>query len=115
MTKKAPEQDSMWRLRLDLASAKALMLVGSSPAEEDVDPNIHLFFYDRYWRLASLHEKAGRKRRAAALRARAEHHFGFCRGGGPPYQAAMAAPAPRPSIRTLAFGRDARDNPDDAA
>ena len=115
MTTNAPENDSIWRLRLDLASAKALMLVGASSAEDDIDPNVHLFFYDRYWRLASLHEKAGRTRRAAALRARAEHHFVFCRGGGPPYQAATAARAPRPSIRTLAFGRDTRDNPDDAA
>jgi hypothetical protein len=115
MTTNASERDSIWRLRLDLASAKALILVGSSPSEADIDPNVHLFFYDRYWRLASLHEKAGRTQRAAALRVRAEYHFKFCRGGGPPHEAAMAARAPRPSIRTLAFGRDARDNPDDAA
>ena len=114
MTTTTPEQDSIWRLRLDLASAKALMLVGSSHPEEDIDPNVHLFFYDRYWRLASLHEKAGRTRRAAVLRARAEHHLGFCHGG-PPYAAAMAAPAPRPSMRTLAFGRAASDNSDDAS
>jgi|SRR5882672_11858393 len=109
------ENDSAWRLRLDLASAKALMLVGSSTPDEDIDPDVHLFFYDRYWRLAALHEKAGRRRRAAGLRARAEHHFKFCRGGGPPYEAAAAAHVPRPPMRILAFGSDAGDNPDDVA
>ena len=107
--------ESIWRLRLDLASAKALMFVGASLSDEDVDPDVHLFFYDRYWRLAALHERAGHKRRAATLRTRAEHHFAFCHGDGPPHEAATVAQAPRPSIRTLAFGRDARDNPDDAA
>ena len=107
--------DTIWRLRVDLVSAKALLFVGSSAAEEEIEPDVHLFFYDRYWRLATLYEKAGRRRRAAKLRARAEHHLSFCPRGGPPYAAASAAQVPRPSIRTLARGRWTPADSDDAA
>jgi hypothetical protein len=48
MRSKAPEHESIWQLRLDLASAKALMFVGSSPSDEETDPDVHLFLYDRY-------------------------------------------------------------------
>jgi hypothetical protein len=110
---KTSERESIWGLRLDLVSAKVLLLLGSSPSDEDLEPSVHLFFYDRYWRLAVLHEAAGRNERAAMLRAGAEYHFAFCRGG-PPDQAATAR-APRPSMRALAFGRRDRDYHDDVA
>ena len=107
-------RDSIWRLRLDLASARALMLLGSSPADEDLNPDVHLFLYDRYSRLAALHEAAGRRANAAALRGRAQYHFGFC-AGGPQTDPDRADRPSRPPVRILAFGGQRRSPRDDAA
>ena len=58
-------------------------------------PEVHLYLYDRYWRLAVHHERQGKLYRAAILRAQAEKHYREAGHDGPPFAAALAMPRPR--------------------
>lgn len=92
--------DSLWSLRFDLLSAKLLVWVASSGRDADLRPETHLYFYDRYWRLAQAHARNGREARARMLRAKAEEHYRATDGDGPPYAAAMSMPRPRSWVMT---------------
>ena len=103
------DSDSAWKLRADLASARALLWVAGAGNRGEPTPEVHLYLYDRYWRLAKHHERAGHGRRAAALRRKAELHWSRSGHDGPPYAAALALPWTRPRVLTWAVGRPSEE------
>src|SRR5262245_37677723 len=108
--------DSLWSLSVDLLSAKALVWVASVGRDAELTPEAHLYFFDRYRRLAQYYRTHGRPRRAEQVQVKADEHY---RAGGwtdgPPYAAAMAMPRPRRFVCTDAISRGPFDEPDDAA
>lgn len=63
----------------------------------------HLFFFDRYSDLADYHRQKGRALKAEKFAAIAEAHFQAAPDDdGPPEEAAMAMPIPRPRLNTNA-------------
>jgi hypothetical protein len=108
--------ESLWSLSVDLISARVLVWVASVGRDADLTPEAHVYFFDRYSRLARYHRMHGRPKKAARLQAKAEDHFRAGGGSdGPPYAAAMAMPRPTRFVRTEAVSRNRFDGPDDAA
>lgn len=103
-----------WSLSLDLLSAKALVWFASWGRDVELTPEAHLFFYDRYLRLANHHRQRGRLDKAERFRAKAEEHD-VGTDDGPPYAAAMAMPRPGRMTVTNAVSKYRLDGPDDAA
>jgi hypothetical protein len=112
-----PEQDkSITALRLDLVTAKVLVWVASVGRDAELTDEAHIYFFDRYQRLAEYHRRRGHNMRAARLQARADEHYRLGGGDGPPYAAAMGMPRPRQWFATDAVARrHYRRGPDDAA
>jgi hypothetical protein len=113
--------DSWIALTVDLLSARLLVWLARAGKQADLTQPAHLYFSDRYRRLAEWHERRGRRQKAARLRARAEHHrqAGGGEDGPPPYAAALAMPRPRRFVVTEAVSRQRLGRvvppPDDAA
>jgi hypothetical protein len=107
--------DSAWALSIDLLSAKALVWIASVGKDAELTPEAHIYFFDRYSRLAECHRKRGRLKKAGELKAKAEEHYRSGGVDGPPYAAAMAMPRPSRLIRTNAVSRSRYRGPDDAA
>lgn len=111
-----PKDESRWSLLVDLLTAKVLVWVASVGRDAELTPEAHIYFFDRYRRLAEYQRARGRIGKARRLQAKAEEHD--VPGGGvdgPPYAAAMAMPRPTRFIRTDAVSRNRLDGPDDAA
>jgi hypothetical protein len=106
--------DSRWSLSFDLASASVLVWIASFGRDVDLTRDAHLYFFDRYSRLAEYHRAHGHVEKARRFEAKAEDHF-EAGGGGPPYAAAMAMPRPRRFVTTNAVSARRLDDPDDAA
>jgi hypothetical protein len=106
---------SRWLLAIDLLSARALVWIASVGRDANLTPEAHLFFADRYNRLADHHRRRGRLGKAMRLASRAEEHLTASGYDGPPFAAAMAMPRPRRFLRTDAISRARLDPPDDAA
>ena len=108
--------ESFWSLQVDLLSAKALVWIATVGRDADLTADTHIYFFDRYHRLAEYHRAHGRPARAKRLQAKANEHY---RAGGddagPPYAAAMAMPRPGRFIKTDAVSNKRLDGPDDAA
>ena len=108
--------DSWWALVADLSSAKVLVWVASVGRDAELTPGAHLYFFDRYRRLAQYHRTHGRQAKGRRLQAKADEHYRAGGGiGGPPYAAAMAMSRPRRFTRTEVFSRNRFNGPDDAA
>jgi hypothetical protein len=107
--------ESIAGLRLDLMTAKVLVWVASVGREADLTSEAHIFFFDRYHRLAEYHRRRGRDARARRLQAKAEEHYALGGGDGPPYAAAMGMPRPSRWVATDAVSRSHLRGPDDAA
>lgn len=107
--------DSVWSLRLDLPSARVLVWVASVGRDVELTPETHIYFFDRYRRLAEHHRTHGRAARARRLEAKAKEHYRSGGGDEPPYAAAMAMPRPRQWVVTNAVSHKHMDDPDDAA
>jgi hypothetical protein len=91
-----PEHDkSITALRLDLATTKILVWVASMGRDAELTGEAHIYFFDRYQRLADYHRRRGHNSRAARLQAKADEHYRLGGGDGPPYAAAMGMPRPR--------------------
>ena len=108
-------QISFWQLWLDVLSARALVWVASVGRDAELTPEAHLYFFDRYRRLAQYHRAHGRVVAAKRLQVRADEHYDAGGGDGPPYAAAMAMPRPTRFLQTDAVSRNRLDGPDDAA
>lgn len=107
--------DSLAALRLDLMTANILVWLVRVGRDADLTPESHLYFFDRYSRLASCHQQLGHAERARRLQTRADEHYLLSGGNGPPYAAAMAMPRPRQWLIVDVRSRDRRDGSDDAA
>jgi hypothetical protein len=102
-------------LRLDLVTAKVLVWVASVGREAELTPDAHIYFFDRYQRLADYHRQRGHHARARSLQAKADAHYRLGGGEGPPFAAAMGMPRPRQWLTTDAVGRHHLKPPDAAA
>ena len=107
--------ESISGLRLDLMTAKVLVWVASVGRDVELTSDAHIFFFDRYQRLADHHRRLGHAARAARLQTKADEHLKLGGGDGPPFAAAMGMPRPRRWIVTDAIGRHDLGGPKDAA
>jgi hypothetical protein len=91
-------QLSIWRLRYDVVSTRALVGLFGGLSRDDLNPAVHVFLADRYGRLALCASHRGARRRADRLSRKAAWHS--ARGGFDdfPRAAAMAMPVPRPRL-----------------
>jgi hypothetical protein len=104
--------DSALVLSLDLMSANVLVWMATVGRDAVLTSDAHMYFYDRYHRLADHHRRRGRLAWARRLEAKAAEHY---TPSGPPYAAAMALRRPRQLVRTNAVSRIHLDGPDGAA
>jgi hypothetical protein len=102
-------------LSLDLASANVLVWIASFGRKAELTRDAHLYFFDRYSRLADYHRARGHVAKARHFEAKAHEHHLDEFDGDPPFAAAMAMPRPRRFVYTDAVGRRRLDHPDDAA
>jgi hypothetical protein len=116
MNEEKPSADSAWALSIDLLSARVLVWIASVGKDAELTREAHIYFFDRYSRLADCYRKRGRWRKADEFKAKAEQHYRSGGGvDGPPYAAAMAMPRPSRFIRTNAVSRNRFPGSDDAA
>jgi hypothetical protein len=108
-------RDSVTGLHLDLMTAKVLVWVASVGRDADLTSEAHIYFFDRYQRLAEQHRRRGHHARARRLQAKADEHYELGGGDGPPYAAAMGMLRPRHWVATDAVSRPRSRGPDDAA
>jgi hypothetical protein len=106
-------ENSHWSLSLDVASANALVWFASFGREVELTREAHLYFFDRYSRLAAYHRARGHAAKTRRFEAKADEHR--LDNGDPPFAAAMAMPRPRAFVYTDAVSRRRLDGPDDAA
>ena len=110
-----PKKESISEVRLDLASAKVLVWIASVGRDAELTADAHIYFFDRYQKLADYHRQRGHAGRAHKLQQKADEHYRLGGGDGPPYAAAMGMPRPRHWFTADAVsGRDL-GGPDDAA
>src|SRR2546422_11359499 len=95
---------TVWQLRFDLASARALLWVAPASGTGEVEPDVHLYLGDRYRRLADHHFRHGRRGRAERLDAKARWHLRLGGGDDLPPAAALAMPVPPRPTFTRAIG-----------
>jgi hypothetical protein len=98
-----------WLLLADVFSAKIVLwaVVGGRFRDiefQEMTDEEHLYFWDRYSRLAKIYRSHGRSTKAAWCAQRAAEHYDAT-DGGPPYAAAMARPRPRPYLLVDATSR----------
>ena len=60
MNTKDQSVDTLFSLSVDLLSAKLLVWVASVGRDAELTPGAHLYFFDRYRRLAQYHRVRGR-------------------------------------------------------
>jgi hypothetical protein len=95
-------------LRLDIVVGRLLVwLSHARTLNDDEEPTAetHLFFFDRYQKLADHHRRRGHLARARRLQAKADEHWELSGGDGPPFAAAMGMPRPRTWLSTDAVSR----------
>ena len=108
-------QGSITALRLDLLTARALVWVVSVGRNVELTSEAHIYFFDRYQRLADYHRRRGHRARASRLQEKADEHLELGGGDGPPYAAAMGMPRPRHWLATDAVSKGRLGGPKDAA
>jgi hypothetical protein len=111
----APKKESISEVRLDLVSAKILVWIASVGRDAELTAEAHIYFFDRYQKLADYHRRRGRGARADKLQAKADQHYRLGGGDGPPYAAAMGMPRPRHWFTTDVVSQHRVGGPDDAA
>src|SRR5262245_15856932 len=114
MSAKNQPVDSLLSLSVDVLSAKVLVWIASVGRDAELTTDAHIYFYDRYSRLAQYHRTRGHIAKASRFLMKADEHY-RAGGGGPPYAAAMAMPRPSRFVTTDAISRRRMDGPDDAA
>jgi hypothetical protein len=107
--------DGPWGLRGDLVVTNALLWVVSVRHAGEPRPEVHLYLYDRYRRLADYYQRRGKRKKAAGLYEKAEEHYTRSGRPGPPFAAALAMPRPRSPFFTWAVGNREPRGPNDAA
>ena len=74
--------DAIWTLAVDVLSARALVWAASVGRDAELSREAHLFFFDRYLRLANAHRRRGHIGRADRLQRKAEEHLRDAGGDG---------------------------------
>src|SRR3954471_21222199 len=115
MKAQPPKSESIAGIRLDLVSAKVLVWIASVGRNAALTAEAHLYFFDRYEKLADYHRRRGHAARARTLQEQADEHHRLGGGDGPPYAAALGMPRPRRWLTTDAVSHRRLDTPDDAA
>jgi hypothetical protein len=108
-------EEGPWGLRGDLIITNAILRIVDARRVGEPKPEVHLYLYDRYSRLAEYYDRRGKRKKASRLRAKAEAHYSRSGHTGPPFAAAMAMPRPRSPFFTWAVGRRDHQGPNDAA
>ena len=90
-----PQTESIWKLRVDLVSARVLIWAASVGRDAELTPETHFYLANRYDRLSHVYRVRGRHALASRLALRAAEHYRAGGWTGPPYAAAMALPRPR--------------------
>lgn len=108
-------EPSLWQLRWDVASTKALEWLVHPAILQVTHPEVHLFLADRYGRLARHHSRLGHSRRAHQLDLKAAKHFRLGGGDEPPSPLAAAMGRPKPWQIVDAVSRIHLKPPDGAA
>ena len=111
----AHPDDRPWGLRGDLLVTNALLCVATARRSGEPKPEVYLYLYDRYRRLAEYYARRGKRKKAARLHDKAEAHYRRSGRPGPPFAAAMAMLRPRSPFFTWAVGNREPRGPDDAA
>ena len=75
MTKAGASKSGPWGLRTDLLTVHGLLWIARVRPGGEPRPEVHLYLYDRYWRLAEYHERRGRSKKASRLRMKAMIHY----------------------------------------
>jgi hypothetical protein len=96
-------------------TANVLVWLARVGRDPDLTPESHLYFFDRYSRLAACHRRLGHPAQARRLQRKADVHYRLSGGNGPPYSAAMAMPRPARWLMVDARSRHRLDGPDAAA
>jgi len=109
------KREAISALRFDVVTANVLVWVASVGRDADLTDEAHLYFFDRYQRLADYHRLRGHDARARRLQEKADAHLALAGGDGPPHAAAMGMPRPRQWVSTDAVSRSHVRPPDDAA
>jgi len=107
--------DSLVRLRVDVASARVLVWLATRGRDVELTEGAHLYFFDRYHRLADCYRRRGSEVQAEKWETKAEMHARLGGWDGPPYAAAMSMPRPRKWFMTDAVSRHCLDGRRDAA
>ena len=115
MDAQGEKRESISGIRFDLITANVLVWVARVGRDADLTTEAHIYFFDRYQRLAEHHRRRGHSGRARRLQEKADEHFALGGGDGPPYAAAMGMPRPRHWFATDAVSRSSFRPPDDAA
>ena len=109
-------EESIWKLRADLAWILALLWVAKAGRPGETRPEVHYYLGDRYLRLAEQYKARGSVKKARRLREKAEQHLRASGWDPRPPAAAMAMPIPKRPTFTEAIGWYLPPNPpDDAA
>ncbi len=112
----AMDNPSAWRLRYEVWSVRAILLLVGGVRHVELNPEVHLYLGERYERLADHLARRGARARASQLGVKAQWHYAQAGFDDFPRAAAMAMPVPRPRMFTEARGRDIeRGDPKDAA
>ena len=109
--------ESVFRLRLDLTIALALLVVAKAGRPGRPNPDVCFYLGDRYQHLAEHYRRRRKYKKANLLRRKAKFYLA---GSGsdpePPYTAATAMPVPkRPSFVAAIGWRRRNGSPNDAA
>jgi hypothetical protein len=105
----------LWSLRIDVVGVKILVWIACLGRDADLTADAHLYFADRYRRLAEHHRLRGHVARAQRLDERAREHEDASGLDGPPFAAAIAMPRPTRFVSTNPVSKTSVNTPDDAA
>jgi hypothetical protein len=98
-------EESIWKLRVDLASAKVLIWLACFARDRELNPAAHLYLASLYDRLSHAHRIRNHHAEAKRLAALAAAHYRDGGWDGPPFAAAKAMPRPRKWLRVDAISK----------
>lgn len=113
MTPRSVQQDTVWRLRQELLWARALVWMAQRARGGELLPEVHLFFADRYGRLARCYSHRGNPRKARLCDDLAAFHWNASGPNSPKAKAAVMPIPARPTFTRVVARYPA--HPDDAA
>lgn len=116
MAEKTLRPGSIWRLRVDIVSARILLWFAGAGRTGEPNPGAHLYLADRYSWLAERYRQRREIQKSERFAVKASWHFSAAGRDDPPAAVAVAMPIPTSPVNTHAVARnvDAAD-PDDAA